>query len=175
MGIIGYEGTSMTTLGTSKPDSDRGGVADELDNCPATPNTSQEDGTLNGIGDACETPGQKNATAGFLQALSNGSTFAEATSLGITAEPGIVERLMELVREGKQQAWWQSYDLDWATYVGLEQAATTLCYYQSTIVPGLTSSTSCGRISVSNCSCVKIPCRAAKSFVGLPPREDFRS
>ncbi len=48
-----------------------------------------------------------------------------------------VERLMELVREGKQQAWWQSYDLDWATYVGLEQAATTLCYYQSTIVPGL--------------------------------------
>ncbi len=48
-----------------------------------------------------------------------------------------IERLMELVREGKQQAWWQSYDLDWATYVGLEQAATTLCYYQSTIVPGL--------------------------------------
>lgn len=45
--------------------------------------------------------------------------------------------LMELVREGKQQAWWQSYDLDYATYVGLEQAATTLSYYQSTIVPGL--------------------------------------
>jgi transcriptional regulator with XRE-family HTH domain len=48
-----------------------------------------------------------------------------------------VEYLMELVREGKQQAWWQSYDLDYATYVGLEQAATTLSYYQSTIVPGL--------------------------------------
>jgi transcriptional regulator with XRE-family HTH domain len=48
------------------------------------------------------------------------------------------EHLMQLVREGKQQAWWQSYDLDvYATYVGLEQAATTLSYYQSTIVPGL--------------------------------------
>jgi transcriptional regulator with XRE-family HTH domain len=48
-----------------------------------------------------------------------------------------VEYLMGLVREAKQQAWWQSYDLDYATYIGLEQAATTLCYYQSTIVPGL--------------------------------------
>jgi hypothetical protein len=48
-----------------------------------------------------------------------------------------VDYLMGLVREAKQQAWWQSYDLDYATYVGLEQAATTLCYYQSTIVPGL--------------------------------------
>jgi len=48
-----------------------------------------------------------------------------------------VEYLMGLVREAKQQAWWQSYDLDYATYVGLEQAATTLSYYQSTIVPGL--------------------------------------
>jgi transcriptional regulator with XRE-family HTH domain len=48
------------------------------------------------------------------------------------------EHLMQLVREGKQQAWWQSYDLNvYATYVGLEQAATTLSYYQSTIVPGL--------------------------------------
>jgi transcriptional regulator with XRE-family HTH domain len=48
-----------------------------------------------------------------------------------------VEYLMELVREAKQQAWWQSHDLDYATYVGLEQAATTLCYYQSAIAPGL--------------------------------------
>jgi transcriptional regulator with XRE-family HTH domain len=53
------------------------------------------------------------------------------------ADPSQVEYLMELVREAKQQAWWQSYDLDYATYVGLEQAAATLCYYQSTIVPGL--------------------------------------
>ncbi len=46
--------------------------------------------------------------------------------------------MMELAKEGKQQGWWQSYELDFfATYVGLEQAATWLCYYQSSIVPGL--------------------------------------
>ena len=49
-----------------------------------------------------------------------------------------VDHMMALVREGKQQAWWQSYELDYfATYVGLEQAATSLYYFQSTIVPGL--------------------------------------
>jgi hypothetical protein len=53
-------------------------------------------------------------------------------------DPSQVEYLMGLVKEAKQQEWWQSYDLDYyATYVGLEQAATTLCYYQSSIVPGL--------------------------------------
>jgi transcriptional regulator with XRE-family HTH domain len=49
-----------------------------------------------------------------------------------------VASMMELAKEGKQQGWWQSYDLDlFSTYVGLEQAATWLCYYQSSIVPGL--------------------------------------
>jgi transcriptional regulator with XRE-family HTH domain len=47
------------------------------------------------------------------------------------------QRLMTLAREGKQQAWWQPYDLDFGTYVGLEQAAVALWYYQCTIVPGL--------------------------------------
>ena len=49
-----------------------------------------------------------------------------------------VTRLMGLAREGKQQAWWQPYDLDYfATYVDLEQAATSLSYYHTTVVPGL--------------------------------------
>ena len=49
-----------------------------------------------------------------------------------------VQRLMELAREGKQQAWWQPYELDYfATYVDLEQAATTMSYYHTTVVPGL--------------------------------------
>jgi hypothetical protein len=47
-------------------------------------------------------------------------------------------RLMDLAREGRQQAWWQPYDLDYfAPYVDLEQAAISLSCYQSTIVPGL--------------------------------------
>lgn len=47
------------------------------------------------------------------------------------------ERLMTLAKEGKQQAWWQPYDLPYATYVGLEAAAATIKDYDSGVVPGL--------------------------------------
>lgn len=48
-----------------------------------------------------------------------------------------IRRLTNLAREGKEQGWWQSYDLDYATYVGLEEAAAALSYYQSALVPGI--------------------------------------
>jgi transcriptional regulator with XRE-family HTH domain len=47
------------------------------------------------------------------------------------------DRLMSLARDGKQTGWWQSYELEFSNYVGLEADATELRYYQSTIVPGL--------------------------------------
>jgi transcriptional regulator with XRE-family HTH domain len=47
------------------------------------------------------------------------------------------DRLMTLAREGKQQAWWQSYDLAYATYVGLEAEAVAISAFQSSVVPGL--------------------------------------
>jgi transcriptional regulator with XRE-family HTH domain len=47
------------------------------------------------------------------------------------------DHLLNLAREGKQHGWWQSYDLDFSTYVGLEDAAVALKYYQTSIVPGL--------------------------------------
>jgi transcriptional regulator with XRE-family HTH domain len=49
------------------------------------------------------------------------------------------DRLMSLAREGKQQGWWQSYDLPFATptYVGLEAEATRIKDYDSAVVPGL--------------------------------------
>lgn len=47
------------------------------------------------------------------------------------------EHLTRLAAEGKQQGWWQSYELDFATYVGLEEAATSVCYYGTTVVAGL--------------------------------------
>ena len=47
------------------------------------------------------------------------------------------DRLMTLARESKQQAWWQSYDLGYATYVGLEAEAVTISDFQSSVVPGL--------------------------------------
>lgn len=49
-----------------------------------------------------------------------------------------VGRLMDLARGGKEQGWWQSYDLgEFASNVGLEAEATTTKYYQSTVIPGL--------------------------------------
>ena len=47
------------------------------------------------------------------------------------------EHMMKLAAEGKQQAWWQSYDLPYSTYVGLEAEATAISDFQSSVVPGL--------------------------------------
>jgi transcriptional regulator with XRE-family HTH domain len=52
-------------------------------------------------------------------------------------EPAERDRLMALAREGKQRAWWQQFDLPYATYVGLEAEATSISQYQSAVVPGL--------------------------------------
>jgi transcriptional regulator with XRE-family HTH domain len=52
------------------------------------------------------------------------------------------DRLMSLAREGKQQGWWQSYELPFATstYMGLEAEAVLIKDYDSAIVPGLLQS-----------------------------------
>jgi transcriptional regulator with XRE-family HTH domain len=48
------------------------------------------------------------------------------------------ERMQRLATEGKQQGWWQAYELDYfATYVGLEAEATTLIDFRCTTVPGM--------------------------------------
>jgi len=47
------------------------------------------------------------------------------------------DRLMKLAREGKQQAWWHSYDLTYETYVGLEAEAVSIGEFKSATVPGL--------------------------------------
>ena len=47
------------------------------------------------------------------------------------------DRMMALAREGKQQAWWQSYDLGYATYVGLETEAVAVSAFQSSVIHGL--------------------------------------
>ncbi len=49
-------------------------------------------------------------------------------------------RLMTLAREGKQPGWWQSFELPYSTYVGLEQEALSMPTYQSAVVPGLLQS-----------------------------------
>ena len=47
------------------------------------------------------------------------------------------DRLLSLAKEGKQQGWWQPYDLPYSTYVGLEAEATLIRTFQPSTVPGL--------------------------------------
>jgi transcriptional regulator with XRE-family HTH domain len=47
------------------------------------------------------------------------------------------DHMMLLAHESKQQGWWHSHDLDFGTYVGLEDAAVAIMYYHSTTIPGL--------------------------------------
>lgn len=55
------------------------------------------------------------------------------------------EHLTRLAAEGKQQGWWQPYELDFGTYVGLEEAALSISCFQSTIVTGLLQTTEYAR------------------------------
>jgi hypothetical protein len=56
-------------------------------------------------------------------------------------------RLARLAAEGKQQGWWQSYELvDLATYVGLEADATAIRSFKSTTVPGLLQTADYARV-----------------------------
>jgi len=55
---------------------------------------------------------------------------------GIT-EQAERDRLMTIAHEGRQQAWWQSFDLNYSRYVGLEAAALSIRGYQSSVIPAL--------------------------------------
>jgi transcriptional regulator with XRE-family HTH domain len=47
------------------------------------------------------------------------------------------DHMMNLAAEAKRQAWWQSYDLGYATYAGLEAEAVSISAFQSSVVHGL--------------------------------------
>jgi len=47
------------------------------------------------------------------------------------------EHLMALVKESKQQTWWQELDLPYKPFIGLEAAAVSIRDYESGLVPGL--------------------------------------
>lgn len=55
---------------------------------------------------------------------------------GVT-DAAVRERLNGLAREGRRQAWWQGYDLPYATYVGLEAEAVAISDFEPGVVPGL--------------------------------------
>ena len=72
--------------------------------------------------------GQRNATLRDVRDLCD--------LYGVTEEAER-DRLMTLAREGKQQGWWQSYDLPYSSYVGFESEAVSIKDYDSAVVPGL--------------------------------------
>jgi transcriptional regulator with XRE-family HTH domain len=55
------------------------------------------------------------------------------------------DRMMSLAREGKQQGWWQSYDLPYSSYVGFESEAVRIKDYDSAVIPGLLQTTDYAR------------------------------
>jgi transcriptional regulator with XRE-family HTH domain len=55
---------------------------------------------------------------------------------GVTGEAKRA-RMMELAEEGMQKAWWEPYDVEYGTYLGLEAKAVTISAYQSSVVHGL--------------------------------------
>lgn len=52
-------------------------------------------------------------------------------------DPARREHLAALAKEGRSQAWWQPYDLPYATYIGLESEALTIRDFEPGVFPGL--------------------------------------
>ncbi len=52
-------------------------------------------------------------------------------------EPSEREHLLALVRESKQQTWWEDYDVPYKQFIGLETAAQSIRDFESGLVPGL--------------------------------------
>jgi hypothetical protein len=72
--------------------------------------------------------GQRGATARDIRDLCD--------LYGVT-DPAERDHLARLAAEGKLQGWWQSYELEFATYVGLEEAAESIKDFSPSIVMGL--------------------------------------
>jgi transcriptional regulator with XRE-family HTH domain len=72
--------------------------------------------------------GQRGATARDVRDLCD---------LYQVTDPAQRERLTRLAAEGKQQGWWQPYELAFGTYVGLEAAAESIKNFASMTVLGL--------------------------------------
>jgi transcriptional regulator with XRE-family HTH domain len=53
------------------------------------------------------------------------------------ADPVQRDHLNALARQGRGPAWWQPYDLPYATYVGLEAAAAKISDFEPGVFPGL--------------------------------------
>jgi transcriptional regulator with XRE-family HTH domain len=105
-----------------------------------------------------------------------GATLRDVRDLcefyGVT-DKETVDRLMNLAREGKQPGWWQSYNLDFATYVGLEQDAIAIRQYQSTTIPGLLQTPEYSR-ALSDVAVPEVTAERAAELVEVKQRRQGR-
>jgi transcriptional regulator with XRE-family HTH domain len=109
--------------------------------------------------------GQRGATARDIRDLSEIYGITDAAQR---------EQLARLAAEGKQQGWWQSYELDYfATYVGLEAAATAIRTYQSTTIPGLLQTPEYVR-AMSEVLVPEVPAERADELVEVKQRRQGR-
>jgi transcriptional regulator with XRE-family HTH domain len=60
--------------------------------------------------------------------------------------------LMELAREGRKQGLWQSHDLHYATFLGLEGDATSIDNFEVSLFPGLLQTTDYARAIIEGMS-----------------------
>lgn len=89
-------------------------------------------------------------------------------------DPAERARMTRLAAEGKQQGWWQSYELDYfATYVGLEESATSIKQFQSTTIPGLLQTPDYVR-AMSNVLVPEVPGERADVLVEVKMRRQGR-
>jgi transcriptional regulator with XRE-family HTH domain len=72
--------------------------------------------------------GQRGASARDIRDL---------THLYHVDDPVQRDHLEALARKGRSPAWWQPYDLPYATYVGLEEAAACISDFEPGVFPGL--------------------------------------
>ena len=61
-------------------------------------------------------------------------------------DPTQRDYLAALAREGSRKAWWQPYDLPYATYVGLEAEAVAISDFEPGVFPGLLQTPAYARI-----------------------------
>jgi transcriptional regulator with XRE-family HTH domain len=69
-----------------------------------------------------------------------GATLRDVRDLcdfyGVT-DQAFRDQLMDLAKQGKQQGWWQPFDLTYSSYVGFEAEALVIRDFDSAVVPGL--------------------------------------